>query len=131
MVPYMQRQKSMGGKKKKWIEKSLRETKSHTEKEIFGNLAKKKKKKKKSMAKQRRKSWKIRPEESVSKQSHKQNNLKKSYKTTRDLKSHDDTKIKKVYKLGIESINHQESEKKLTFKYQKVIPITQVPTHNA
>jgi predicted small secreted protein len=64
------------------------------------------------MAKQRRKSWKIRPEELVSKQSHKQNNFKKSYKTTRDLKSHDDTKIKKVYKLGIESINHQESEKK-------------------
>jgi hypothetical protein len=41
----MQRQKSMGGKKKKWIEKSLRETKSFTEKENFGNLAKKKKKK--------------------------------------------------------------------------------------
>lgn len=64
MVPYMQRQKSMGGgktrrTKKKGKEKSLRETKSYTKKKRkVWRLGQEKKTK--SMAKQRRKSWKIR-----------------------------------------------------------------------
>lgn len=78
MVPYMQRQKSMGGgktrrTKKKGKEKSLRETKSYTKKKgKFGDLAKRKKRR--AWQSREEKVGKSEPQELISMQSHKQNN---------------------------------------------------------